>query len=120
MSDNESPADETINAKERGTAAWLVACENFVQTEKGMKRIQYYARKYTRAGNDLEELAEELAELVGAEQETVLNFLTEAEDGSMLGSEMQAGNEQKTEFYEKLEAKINFLKGITFVYPENK
>ena len=118
MSDNESPGDETINAKERGNAAWLKMCEDLVQTENGTKRIQHYARKYTKAGNDLEELAEELAGLVGAEPETVLNFLTEAEDGSQLGSEMQAGNEQKTEFYEKLNAKINFLKRITLAYEQ--
>ena len=107
MSDNESPADETVNAKERGDAAWLKMCEDLVQTENGTKRIQHYARKYTKDGNDLEELAGELAELVGVEQETILNFLTEAEDGSSLSTEMQAGNEQKIEFYEKLNAKIN-------------
>ena len=67
MSNSESPPELTIDNSKEKSPDFIRNCEDLVMTEKGIQRVQHYARKYKKAGNDLDKLAEELAEIVGAE-----------------------------------------------------
>ena len=62
MSDTESPGDMELNAKERGSAAWAFEVDKLICSEEGAKRVQHYVRKYVKAGGDLDELCEDLAQ----------------------------------------------------------
>ena len=53
MSDNESPGDMELNAKEK-TPSWAFPVDKLICSEDGAKRVKHYARKYVKAGNDLE------------------------------------------------------------------
>ena len=116
MSDNESLGDLEIDAKER-TFRWEVSVDMLICSEDGAKRVQHYARKYMKAGNDLNELAEELGDIAGIDPDDVEAFLTvEGKNGAQLSSEMDNG--KKLGFFKALNDKINFLEKVKFIRPE--
>ena len=112
MSSSETPPEVTRQLAWRGDAESAETYMEILQEESGVKALLHYARKYERAGNDLDKLANELQVIIeecGAED--IKNFLTDP-DGvdEFLTNLNSIDSAVRVKFFSKLNAEINFLK----------
>ena len=118
MSGSDSPPGLSRQASSRGDTAFLEACIEILSEEAGAKALLHYVRKYERAGNDVDELAEKLqAILEECEVADIKSFLTDQDGVDELMTNLASADEEvKAKFFKKLNAEVNFLNHVTFEY----